>query len=119
MAETFARAGQSLTPSRLAALAGLTKAVGDAVVQGDLDRALLLLEQRRQAFEKIDWSLKRLEEDETGLLSLWKVNQEILDFCRSWREALQKRLEALSACHLLQNRYSREVLEAKFVDVRK
>ncbi len=108
-----------MTASRLAALAGLTKAVGDAVVQGDLDRALLLLEQRRQAFRKIDWSLKTSEEIENDLLSLWKVNQEILHFCQSWRDALQKRLETLSACHLLQHRYNREVREGKFVDVRK
>ncbi|MDI6853204.1 MAG: hypothetical protein QME75_06305 [Deltaproteobacteria bacterium] len=108
-----------MTPSRLAALAGLTKAVGEAVVQGDLDRALGLLEQRRRALERIDWSLEPVGEVESGLLSLWKVNQEILDFCLSWREALQKRLEALSACQLLRRRYSREILEAKFVDLRK
>ena len=119
MAKNSSRARQPLTSSRLAALSGLTKAIGEAVVQGDLDRALMLLEQRHKAFQAIDWSSETIQKFEADLLSLWEVDQEILHVCRGWREALHKRLETLNACHLLQHCYGREVPEAQFVDVRK
>ena len=119
MAKNSSRTPQPLTSSRLAALAGLTKAIGEAVVQGDLNRALILLGQRRKALQSIDWSQKTLKKFEPDLCSLWEADREILEFCRTWREALKKRLETLNACHLGRQSYGREILEAKFVDVRK
>jgi hypothetical protein len=119
MAKNSPRDRRPLTPSRLRALANLTKAIGEAVVQGDLDRALMLLEQRHKAFQGIAWSPENIQEFEPDLFSLWEVDQELLTFCRTWRDALKKRLETLSACHLLQQCYGREDPEAKFVDVRK
>ncbi len=89
------------------------------MVQGDLDRALMLLEQRHKAFQGIAWSPESIQEFESDLSSLWEMDQELLVFCRTWRDALKKRLETLSACHLLQQCYSRDIPEAKFVDVRK
>lgn len=108
-----------MNPARLKALADLTRAIGKAVVQGDLDRALLLLEERRRAFQGIVWSREGLQKFKADLTSLGEVDQEILHFCRKWREVLRERLETFGACHLLQQSYSREAAEARFVDVRK
>ena len=119
MAKNSARPRQLLTTTRLKALADLTKAIGEAVVQGDLDQALLLLEERRRAFLGITWSREGVQKFETDLKSLEEVDQELLRFCRSWREILRRRLETFGACHLLQQSYSRGASEARFVDVRK
>lgn len=119
MAKDTAGYRRPLTPARLKALADLTGAIGEAVVRGDLDRALLLLEERRQAFQGIAWSPASLQRFETDLISLREVDQELLHFCRSWRKALHRRLETLGACNLLQQSYSREASEGRFVDVRK
>jgi hypothetical protein len=100
-------------------LADLTRAIGEAVVQGDLDRALRLLERRRQALQGIAWCREGIQRFETDLISLRNVDQELLHFCRRWGEVLRQRLETLGACHLLQQSYSREAAEARFVDVRK
>jgi hypothetical protein len=97
----------------------LTRAIGEAVVQGDLDRALLLLEERRRAFQRIVWSREGLKKFEADLTSLWEVDQEILHFCQTWREVLRQRLETFGACHLLQRCYGREATESRFVDVHK
>jgi hypothetical protein len=119
MAKDSARPQRPLTSARLKVLADLTRAIGEAVVQGDLDRALLLLEERRRAFQGIAWFSEGMQKFEGDLTSLREVDQELLHFCRSWREVLKQRLETFGACHLLQQSYSREAAEARFVDVRK
>jgi hypothetical protein len=108
-----------LTRSRLRALARLTKNVGEAVAQGDLDWALTLLEERQAALERLDWLGAGREELAAELASLLAMEGEILEFCRTWRGALAQRLETLNARHHLQQRYDRQTSEAKFVDVRK
>lgn len=107
-----------LTRSRLTALYDLTKAISEAVVHGDLDRALILLEQREKAFNRLDWSSPHGEQFEPEMLSLWELNGELLNFCRTWRDVLQGRLENLGACHRLWRHYSPSPQEASFVDVR-
>jgi hypothetical protein len=119
MAENSPRDRLPLTPSRLGVLADLTKAVGEAVTQGDLDRALALLKERQAALGRLDWSGADREELAEELPSLMAMEGEILEFCRTWRETLAKRLETLNAHHQIQQRYDRQTPEAKFVDVRK
>lgn len=108
-----------MTASRLAALYGLTEAVGEAVRQGDWLRALGLLEQRRLAFHRIAWSPEAVLRFAEGLKSLLRADMELRSFCQSWREALKTRLEALNAGHLLRQGYRCQASEAKFVDMRK
>ncbi|MBW1991092.1 MAG: hypothetical protein JRI59_03005 [Deltaproteobacteria bacterium] len=117
MAGDSAGAGLPLTPSRLAALVGLTKAISEAVVQGDLNRALLLLERRYRALRKIDWSAEGVRRFEAELSSLREMEGEILRFCRSWRQALAKRLEAAQAGRRLRHTYDREETAGQYVDV--
>lgn len=100
-------------------LSDLTRAIGEAVVQGDLDGALRLLEERHKAFQRIDWSLEAFQEFENELVSLRAMDQGLLDFCQSWHEALRKQLETLNAGRLVQQCYGERGRAAKFVDVRK
>jgi hypothetical protein len=100
-------------------LFGLTQALAEAVVQGDLDRALNLLDQRGKAFQRIDWSPEAVGGFDKDLIALHEENRKLLGFCQNWRKVLKKRLEGLNAGHLLRHSYSQGVPEKKFVDVRK
>ncbi len=108
-----------MTSSRMAVLSDLTRGIGEAMVQGDLARALMLLEQRHKVIQGIDWSPEAIQEFGEDLASLRNADLELISFCQNWRAALKKRLEALNAGHLLKQSYGREASEARFVDVRK
>lgn len=107
-----------LTAPRLKAVLEVTRALAEAVLTGDLDRAAVLLEQRQLALKRLD--LKTGEgELEAEVRALKELEHEILDFCRTWREVLKERLEMLGTCHLLRRRYESPGRERQFVDVHK
>jgi hypothetical protein len=94
-----------LTRSRLAALKALSQAISEAVLQGNLDRAAHLLEQRQTALQNLDWSGAHPQQLNEELQAIWAMERKLLDFCRTWREVLQDRLQSLSAGSLLRQRY--------------
>ncbi len=108
-----------LNRSRLAALKALSRAITEAVLQGDLDRAAQLLEQRQLALDHLDWRAASNDQLFHELQSLWAMERELLDFCRTWRDILQERLQSLNARHHLLQHYCPPVAEAQFVDLHK
>jgi hypothetical protein len=70
----------------VALLQDLTRAITAAVLQDDLDRAASLLEQRQIVLQHLDWSAPA-EDLGNSLEELWNLDQSLMAFCRSWREA--------------------------------
>jgi hypothetical protein len=104
-----------LTRSRVALLQDLTRAVTAAVLQDDLERAFTLLEQRRTVLQHLDWSVPA-EDLGDGLQNLWDLDQSLLNFCQSWREALVERLQTLNLSHYLRQKYAPPLNEARYID---
>ena len=107
-----------LTRSRVALLQDLTRAITAAVLQDDLNRAGTLLEQRQMVLQHLDWSAPA-EDLGDGLEELWNLDQSLMAFCQSWREALDERLQTLTLCQHLRKKYAPPLYEARFVDFRK
>lgn len=102
----------------MALLQDLTRAVTAAVLQDDLDRAAALLEQRRLVLHHLDWSAPA-EDLGDELEELRSLDQSLVDFCQSWREALDERLQTLNLCHHLRRKYTPPLYEARFIDLHK
>lgn len=107
-----------LTRSRVALLQDLTRAITAAVLQDDLERAVNLLEQRRMVLQHLDWSTPA-EDLGDDLEKLGKLDQSLMDFCRSWREALDERLQTLNLSQHLRRKYAPPLSEARFIDLHK
>jgi predicted O-linked N-acetylglucosamine transferase (SPINDLY family) len=107
-----------LTRSRVALLQDLTRAITAAVLQDDLDRAANLLEQRWMVLQNLDWSAPA-EDLGNELEDLQNLDQSLMDFCQSWREALNERLQTLNLCHRLRQRYAPPPYEPRFIDLHK
>jgi hypothetical protein len=105
-----------LTRSRLDVLTDLTRALGEAIVQGDLGRAEILLAQRRSALGRLE--LHREGEWRRELAELRDLEERLLDFCRIWSEALKGRLRELADGRMLRHSYRICSHQARFVDVR-
>jgi len=107
-----------LTRSRVALLQDLTRAITTAVLQDDLDRAGNLLDQRQIVLQHLDWSTP---EEDLGddLKDLWDLDQSLMNFCQSWREALDERLQTLNICQHLRQKYAPPSYEARFIDMHK
>jgi len=107
-----------LTRSRVALLQDLTRAITAAVLQDDLARAFTLLEQRQTVLQHLDWSTPA-EDLGDGLQNLWNLDQSLMAFCQSWREALGERLQTLNLSYYLRQKYAPPIHEARFVDLHK
>lgn len=98
-----------LTASRLALLHDLTRAVAEAVAAGDLKRADWLLRQRQAALSRLDLTEPLDPELRRDLTALRELEQQLLDFCRTWREIIRERLTALAAREQVQRAYQAAV----------
>lgn len=107
-----------LTRNRVALLQELTRAITAAVLQDDLQRAGNLLEQRQMVLQHLDWSTPA-EDLGDDLQELWSLDQSLMAFCQSWREALDERLQTLTLCQHLRQKYAPPRHEARFVDFHK
>jgi hypothetical protein len=119
MAGHTAKPGKRLTQAELSAMVRLTRELAAAMTQGDLDRALELLEERRRSLQGLTWP----QEADAGfweeVRTLRSLEKEILGFCRTWREVVEKRLKSLNTGHFLRMSYCPPVEEARFIDVNK
>jgi hypothetical protein len=102
----------------VALLIDLTRAITAAVLQDDLDRASNLLDQRRIVLSHLDWSHPQ-EDLGQDLEALWDLDQSLVAFCRTWREALEERLQSLNLSQRLRQTYSPPACEARFIDLHK
>ncbi|RJR35880.1 MAG: hypothetical protein C4567_14350 [Deltaproteobacteria bacterium] len=107
-----------MTRSRVALLQDLTRAITAAVLQDDLERAAKLLDQRRLVLQHLDWSTAA-EDLGDDLEVLRNLDQSLMDFCQSWRQALEERLQTLNVCQHLRRCYTPPLSQARFIDVRK
>jgi hypothetical protein len=102
----------------VALLQDLTRAITAAVLQDDLDRAVNLLEQRQMVLLHLDWSTP-VEDLDDELETLRNLDQSLMAFIRSWREALEERLQTLSLSQHLRRKYVPSTKEARFIDLHK
>jgi hypothetical protein len=97
----------------------LTRNLAQAMARGDLEGALEILEERGRFLQGFSWP----QEAEAGLLeeaqALRDLEQQVLAFCRTWREVVEKRLCSLNTGHFLRLTYCPPVGEARFIDVSK
>jgi len=100
----------------VALLQDLTRAITAAVLQDDLDRAANLLEQRQMVLQHLDWSTPA-EDLGDDLEALRNLDRSLMDFCKSWREALEDRLKNLNLCQNLRQKYVPPACEARFIDL--
>jgi len=119
MAGNTAKSGPTLTPADLAGMMQLTRELAQAVSQGDLDRALELLEKRRRTLKEFSWPQEAEPDFWEKVQALRSLEAEVLSFCRTWRGVVEKRLKALNVGHFLRMTYCPPVEESRFVDVSK
>ena len=108
-----------MTQAELTVMVRLTRDLARAMAQGNLDRALELLEERRRTLKGLSWPKKADPDFWEKVKALRKLEQEVLEFCRTWREVVEKRLKSLNTGHFLRMSYCPPVEEARFIDVNK
>jgi len=119
MAEDNKTSRLPLTHSRLAALQALTQAIGEAVLEADLDRAAALLEQRQATLQHLDWQTAGNDQFHRELQALWALEAKLLDFCRTWQKILLGQLQQVNSGLYLRQCYSPSPSESRFVDLHK
>lgn len=119
MAENPAKSGRPLTPESLAGLVRLTRSLASAVTQGDLDRALNLLEERQQWLKGLVLPEKPGDLFWQEVEALRILESEVLHFCRRWQGIIQERLRVLAANHHLLRKYNPPSPLPRFVDLQK
>jgi hypothetical protein len=97
----------------------LTRDLATAAAQGDLDRALDILEERRRTLKGFSWPEKADPEFWKKVRALRDLEEEVMAFCRTWREVVAKRLRSLNTAHFLRMSYCPPAEEARFIDVNK
>ncbi len=97
----------------------LTRELATALAQGDLDRALELLEERRQTLKGFSWPKEADADFWEEVKALRDLEEEVLGFCRTWRDVVEKRLKSLNTGHFLRMSYCPPMEEARFIDVNK
>ncbi len=102
----------------MALLQDLTRAITAAVLQDDINRAFNLLEQRQAVLTHLDWS-EPADDLGDSLEKLVELDQALMSFCRSWRDALEERLQTLNLGHYLRQKYAPPTTEARFVNLHK
>ncbi|MGQ9687974.1 MAG: flagellar protein FliT [Desulfobaccales bacterium] len=95
----------------------LTRDLGAAVAEGDLDGALRLLEERRQTLERVTWPEEAEAEFWEQFRCLRSLEEEIKAFCRTWREVVAERLKALHHGRFLRLTYGNSREKCRFIDV--
>ena len=108
-----------MTQSDLAGMVQLTKDLAQAVAQGELDRALLLLEERQRALKGFTWPEEADPNFQEKIQTLRALEDEVLAFCRTWREVVEERLKVLNIGHFLKLSYCPPLEESRFIDVSK
>lgn len=96
-----------MTPSRLALLQDLTRALAEALTAGDLKRADWLLRQRQAALARLDLREPPNSELARDLAALRELERQLLDFCLAWQKIIRERLTALRAREEVQRAYQR------------
>lgn len=119
MAGNITESGPTLTPADLAGMLQLTRELAQAVAQGDLDRALELLERRRRTLKEFSWPEEAAPDFWEKVQTLRNLEAEVLAFCQTWRSVVEKRLKALNVGHLLRMSYCPPLEGSRFVDVSK
>jgi hypothetical protein len=97
----------------------LTRDLATAAAQGDLDRALEILEERRRTLKSFSWPEKADPDFWKQVRALRDLEEEVMAFCRTWRDVVAKRLRSLNTGHFLRMNYCPPAGEARFVDVNK
>ena len=108
-----------MTRTDLAVMVRLTRDLAAAVAQGNLSRALDLLEERRRALVGLSWPEETDADFQEKVQVLRELEKELLEFCRTWREVVEKRLKSLNTGHFLRMSYCPPLGEARFIDVSK
>ena len=108
-----------MTPAELALLIRLTRDLAAIVSQGDLDRALELLEERRRTLAGLAWPEEADAIFWEQVQALRSLEEELLEFCRTWRGVVEERWKALHVGHLLRISKCPPVGESRFIDVSK
>lgn len=119
MAGNTAKPGPVLTEADLAGMLRLTRELAQAVSQGELDRALELLERRRQTLKEFSWPKEAEPDFWEKVQKLRSLEAEVLAFCQTWRGVVEKRLKALNVGHFLRMSYCPPAEGSRFVDVSK
>jgi len=108
-----------LTQVGLTLMVRLTRGIATALAQGNLDRALELLEERHRTLRGFSWPREADADFWKEVHSLRELEKEVLEFCRTWRAVVDKRLRSLNTGHFLRMSYCPPMGEARFIDVNK
>jgi hypothetical protein len=119
MAAHTAKSGKRLTQDELAVMLRLTRDLATAAARGDLDRALEILEERRRVLRGFSWSEKADPDFWEKVRAIRDLEEEVMAFCRTWREVVAKRLRSLNTGYFLRMSYCPPTEEARFIDVNK
>jgi hypothetical protein len=119
MAAHTGKSGKKLTPVDLGVMVRLTRDLAAALAQGNLNRALDLLEERRRALAGCSWPEAADPGFQEQVRVLRSLEKEVLDFCRTWRAVVEKRLKSLNTGHFLRMSYCPPQGEARFIDISK
>jgi hypothetical protein len=119
MAGNTEKPGRTLTEADLAVMLNLTRVLASAVAHGDLDRALEVLEERRRTLKGGVWPQEATPDFWEKLEVLRRLEEEVMAFCRTWRQVVEKRLKVLNVGHFLRMSYCPPPEESRFVDVSK
>ncbi len=119
MARDITKPGKGLTQDELAVMVRLTRDLAAALAQGDLDRALSLLEERSRTLKEVAWPQETDPDFWEKVQALRGLEEEVLAFCRTWREVVEKRLKSLNTGHFLRMSYCPPMEDSRFIDVSK
>jgi hypothetical protein len=119
MAANPAKSVKRLTEAELALMLRLTRDLATAAAQGDLDRALEILEERRRTLKGFSWPEKADPDFWKQVRAIKDLEEEVMAFCRTWREVVAKRLRSLNTGHFLRMSYCPPAEEARFIDMNK
>jgi hypothetical protein len=119
MAANTAKSVKQLTEAELALMLRLTRDLATATARGNLDRALEILEERRRTLKGFSWPEKADPDFWKKVRVIRDLEEEVMAFCRTWREVVAKRLRSLNTGHFLRMNYCPPAEEALFIDVNK
>jgi len=119
MAEPVSRPGRALGAADLGLLVRLTRDLAQAVVRGDLEQALALLQERRLVMQGVVWPEEATPEFWTEVQVMQALEAEVRSLCHTWREIVRHRLTVLSTSHRLLKKYHPPPPPPRFVDVQK
>ena len=108
-----------MTRTDLVVMVRLTRDLAAAVAQGNLNRALALLEERRRVLVGLSWPKEADADFQEKVQVLRELEKEVLEFCRTWREVVERRLKSLNTGHFLRMSYCPSLGAARFIDVNK